>query len=58
MVLTLTDPASATLTLTFPNIKYTAAEGNVDGESGIVLNMPFTALYDGGEATSIKIARS
>ncbi|MDP2322571.1 MAG: phage tail tube protein [Gammaproteobacteria bacterium] len=58
LVLTLTDPAAATLTITLPNIKYTAGDSAVDGESGIVLNLPFTALYDATEATSIKIVRS
>ena len=48
-----------TLTWLLPRIKYTGGEAPVNDEGGLVLNMPFTALYDGTtELTSIKITRS
>jgi hypothetical protein len=57
LVLGLSDGTN-TLTLTLPTIKYTGGEAPVDGESGIVLNLPFQALFNAGEATSIRIQRS
>jgi len=55
---TLTDPASATMTFDFPNVLYTGGEVDVSGTGPIILSMPFTALYDSSEATTIKITRS
>jgi len=54
----LTDPDANTMTVTLPNVVYTGAEAPVDSEGGIQLNMPFQAVYDVTDDTSIKIARS
>lgn len=58
IILVFTDPSSATLTLTLPAIKYTGGEAPVDGESGMQIKLPFTALYDATATSSITIARS
>jgi hypothetical protein len=55
---TLTDPASNTLTFDFPNVLYTGGEVALSGTGPVTLSMPFTALYDATEATTIKITRS
>lgn len=56
--LVLSDPASNTLTILLPKIKYTGGKAPTEGEGGIVLNMPFMSVYDGTELTTIKITRS
>ena len=55
---TLSDPASNTMTFDFPNVLYTGGELDVSGGGPIIISMPFTALYDASEATTIKITRS
>lgn len=54
----LADPSSNTLTFLLPNIRYTGGGADVSGESGLQLDMPFQAIYDNTEATSIKVTRS
>ena len=54
---TLTDGTN-TLKFDLSNIKYTGATKQVSGQGPIVLNLPFTALYDGTDASHIVITRS
>ena len=55
---TLTDPDANTLTFDIPRIIYTGGSAPVSGEAGIILSMPFQAVYDGTEQTALKITRS
>lgn len=55
--ITLVDPASNTMTITLPRIKYTGAEIPLDGEGSIVMSMPFQALLDTTTGTNIVITR-
>lgn len=41
-----------------PNIKYTGGQPDVSGEGPITLSMPFTALYDNTQASSLVITRT
>lgn len=54
----LTDPDSNTLTFDVPKIVYTGGSPPVSGESGVVIALPFQAIYDSGEDTAFKITRS
>ena len=47
-----------TLDFLLPNIKYMEGAPNISGEDDIVLSMPFTALYDATEASTITITRA
>lgn len=55
---TLTDAAGNDLTIDLPRIKYMGGEVPVNGEGEIILSLPFQALRDSTEATSIKITRA
>jgi len=55
---TLTDPASATLKFDFPNVLYTGADLDVGGTGPITVSLPFTALYDASDASTVVITRS
>jgi len=55
---TLTDPAAATLKFDFPNIVYTGADLDVSGTGSITVSLPFTALYDASDASTLVITRS
>lgn len=55
---TLSDPASNTLKFDFPNILYTGGEPDVGGSGPIMVTLPFTALYDATDASTVVITRS
>lgn len=55
---TLTDPDGNTLTFNIPRIVYTGGSAPVSGEQGIVIAMPFQAVYDATEQTNLVITRS
>lgn len=55
---TLTDPDANTLTVLIPRIIYTGGSAPVSAEGGIVIALPFQAIYDPTELTNIKITRS
>lgn len=45
-------------TFLFPRVKINSADVGVDGPNSRIINMSFVALYDGTEATNLKITRS
>jgi len=47
----------ASYRITLPRIKYSGGSNSVEGEGGIVLDMPFQALYDQCTGTNIKVER-
>lgn len=55
---TLVDPAGNSYDITFPNIKYTGGQPDVDGDGEISLPLPFVALYDVTEGSNITIERT
>lgn len=55
---TLTDPDANTLQFEIPRIIYTGGSAPVSGEAGIVIALPFQAIYDVTEDTALKITRS
>lgn len=55
---TLGDGVSNSYTFTIPRIKYSGADNPANNEQGIILNMPFQALYDAVEDTNLKITRT
>lgn len=54
---TLTDPSANTMTFLVPRIIYTGGSAPVGGEGGIVIALPFQAIYDQTENTNLKISR-
>lgn len=55
----LSDPASNTLTIDVPRIKYTGGDVPVSGEGPILVTLPWQGLYDSStELTNLKITRS
>ena len=50
--------AGGSLTFELPRIVYTGAENPALGAGPITLSLPFTALYDAGEATNLKLTRT
>lgn len=54
----LDDGAGNTHTYLIPNIKYTGGDTPVSGEGPVMVNLPFIALYDETEATTVKLTRS
>jgi len=57
LTLVLSDAAGNSLTIDFSNIKYTGSTKNI-GSGPIMLNMPFQALYDSTDESSILITRA
>ena len=55
---TLQDPAGNTLKFDFPNILYTGADLDAGGTGPITISLPFTALYDATDDSSLVITRS
>lgn len=55
---TLTDPAAQTLKFDFGNVLYTGGELDVGGTGPITVSLPFTALYDVADASTLVITRS
>jgi hypothetical protein len=55
---TLSDPAANTLKFDFPNVLYTGGDLDVGGTGPITLSLPFTALYDATDESSLVITRS
>lgn len=55
--LVLTDLDSNSLTITIPRIKYTGGSKDI-GEEAIMQSLPFTALYDSSDATTITLTRA
>lgn len=51
-------PATKTLNFKLPNIKYTGAQIPISNEKGLILTMPFQAIYDSGTTTTLKMTRS
>lgn len=41
-----------------PNVVYSAATQTISNENTLIVTMPFTAVYDATEATSVKITRA
>jgi len=54
----LQDPAGNTYDFTFPNIKYTGGQPDVDGEGEVTIALPFTALYDSTEGSQLTVERN
>lgn len=54
---TLTDGTN-TLTFNLPKIKYTGANRPFSGQGSVVVELPFTALWESGAASNIVITRS
>jgi len=57
IVFTLPDGAGNSLEFELPRVKYSGGQPDVSGPGSILLTMPFTALYDAGENTNLKITR-
>ena len=55
---TMTDPAGNTLRFVIPRVKYTGGQPDVSGEGGVLLSMPFQALYDTTTSTNFFIERN
>lgn len=56
---TLTDPAGNSHTFLFPNVKYTGGDTPVqNGDGPVLVNLPFIAMYDDTEATTVKVTRA
>jgi len=55
---TLDDGEGNTHTFLLPNVKYNGADIQVSDGNTVPVTLPFVALYDGTEATSLKITRS
>lgn len=53
------DPTgTSTYTWLFPRVKFNGGDVPVDGETSRILNIPFVALYDTTENTSVKLTRT
>lgn len=52
------DSEGNTLDFSLPRILLNGGQPDVEGENDIILTVPFQALYDAGEACSIKITRT
>lgn len=46
------------LTFLLPNVVYSAATQVINNDNTVIVTMPFTAIYDGTEATTLKITRA
>lgn len=56
--LTLTDLDGNSYTFFLPKVKYTGGKPDVSGAGSILLTMPFQAVFDPTEGTSIRITRT
>ena len=54
---TLADPAGGTLKFDFPNVLYTGGDVSSGGTGPITISLPFTALYDAADSSSLVITR-
>jgi hypothetical protein len=54
----LEDTEGNVLAINVPRIKYSGADAPVQGEGGVTINMPFQALRDNSEATSLVLTRT
>jgi hypothetical protein len=52
------DGPAGDLTISVPRLKYTGGGLTMNGEQGIVVDMPFQALRDGTAGTSFQITRA
>lgn len=55
---TLSDPSANTLKFDFPNVLYNGADLSLDGTGPITVSLPFVALYDATDESSLVITRS
>lgn len=58
IVLTAEDPEGNTLSITLPKVKLGDADPEHDGDKEVILSIPFSAIYDTTEGTTIKIVKT